>query len=75
MIGNYTDSADTGFDFLCSICFDAHDDGYYVTDVLYTKRPMEYTEPAQANMVKRRQTCVSLKVTTVAALMPAMSSA
>lgn len=44
MIGNYTDSADTGFDFLCSICFDAHDDGYYVTDVLYTKRPMEYTE-------------------------------
>lgn len=58
MIGNYTDSADTGFDFLCSICFDAHDDGYYVTDVLYTKRPMEYTEPAQANMVKRNQTDV-----------------
>lgn len=56
MIGNYTDSADTGFDF-CSICFDAHDDGYYVTDVLYTKRPMEYTEPA-ANMVKRNQTDV-----------------
>jgi len=56
MIGNYTDSADTGFDFLCSICFDAHDDGYYVTDVLYTKRPMEFTEPAQANMLKRNQT-------------------
>lgn len=56
MIGNYTDSADTGFDFLCSICFDAHDDGYYVTDVLYTKRPMEYTEPAQANMLKRNGT-------------------
>lgn len=56
MIGNYTDSADTGFDFLCSICFDAYDDGYYVTDVLYTKRPMEFTEPAQANMLKRNQT-------------------
>ncbi len=56
MIGNYTDSADTGFDFLCSICFDAHDDGYYVTDVLYTKRAMEYTEPAQANMLKRNST-------------------
>lgn len=56
MIGNYTDSADTGFDFLCSICFDAHDDGYYVTDVLYTKRPMEFTEPAQANMLKRNGT-------------------
>ena len=56
MIGNYTDSADTGFDFLCSICFDVHEDGYYVTDVLYTKRPMEYTEPAQANMLKRNST-------------------
>lgn len=56
IIGNYTDSADTGFDFLCSICFDAHDDGIYVTDVLYTKRPMEYTEPALANMLKRNQT-------------------
>ena len=56
MLGNYTDSADTGFDFLCSICFDAHDDGYYVTDVLYTKRPMEFTEPAQANMLKRNKT-------------------
>lgn len=56
MIGNYTDSADTGFDFLCSICFDAYDDGYYVTDVLYTNRPMEFTEPAQANMLKRNGT-------------------
>lgn len=56
MLGNYTDSADTGIDFLCSICFDAHDDGYYVTDVLYTKRPMEFTEPAQANMLKRNKT-------------------
>lgn len=58
IIGNYTDSADTGFDFLCSICFDAHDDGIYITDVLFTKRPMEYTEPAQANMLKRNQTDV-----------------
>lgn len=58
MIGNYTDSADTGADFLCSICFDAHDDGYYVTDVLYTKKPMEYTEPTQANMLKRNGTDV-----------------
>lgn len=56
MIGNYTDSADTGFDYLCSICFDAHDDGIYITDVLYTKRPMEFTEPAEANMLKRNQT-------------------
>lgn len=56
MHGNYTDSADTGSDFLCSICFDAHQEGYYVTDVLYTKKPMEYTEQAQAQMVTRNQT-------------------
>ena len=53
--GNYTDTADTGSDFLCSICFDVHEDGYYVTDVLYTKRPMEYTEQAMAQMVTKEE--------------------
>ena len=57
--GNYTDSADTGFDFLCSICFDAHPEGYYVTDVLYTKKPMEYTEPAMANMLAKNETDIA----------------
>lgn len=51
---NYTDSADTGFDWLCSISVDAHPFGYYVTDVLYTKKPMEYTEEALARMVTRQ---------------------
>ena len=46
---NYTDTADTGSDYLCSINYDLPvspaDPHYYVTDVLYTQKPMEYTEP------------------------------
>ncbi|MGM9686568.1 MAG: phage terminase large subunit [Bacteroidaceae bacterium] len=50
---NYTDTADTGSDYLCSVCYLAMKDGYYVTDVLYTKKPMEFTEQATAQMVCR----------------------
>lgn len=53
LVGNYTDSADTGSDWLCSINFIATKSAYYVTDVLYTKKPMEYTEPALAEMLNR----------------------
>ena len=53
---NYTDTADTGSDYLCSICYDELPDGNYVTDVLYTKKPMEYTEQATAQMLAKRQT-------------------
>lgn len=53
---NYTDTADTGSDFLCSICYDALPDANYVTDVLFTKKPMEYTEPALAKMLTINQT-------------------
>lgn len=55
---NYTDTADTGADFLCSICYEEHPDGNYVTDVLYTKKPMEYTEQAMAQMLAKRETKV-----------------
>lgn len=48
---NYTDTADTGGDFLCSICYGMYEDSYYITDVLYTKEPMEITEPATARML------------------------
>ena len=37
---NYTDTADTGADYLCSICYDELPEGNYVTDVLYTKKSM-----------------------------------
>ena len=52
-ICNYTDTADTGADYLCSIDYLAKSDGYYVMDVLYTKKPMEYTEQATAQMICR----------------------
>ncbi len=50
---NYTDTADTGDDFLCSICYGMFGSSYYVLDVLYTKEAMEITEPATAAMLKK----------------------
>jgi len=52
----YVDTADTGDDYLCAICYVEQPEGNYVTDVLYTKKPMEYTEPATAEMLSRQQT-------------------
>lgn len=48
---NYTDTADTGSDYLCSICYGMYENTYYILDVLYTKEPMEVTEPATAQML------------------------
>ena len=46
---NYTDTADTGDDYLCSIDYDLCADGLaYVVDVRYTFEPMEVTEPLVA---------------------------
>ncbi len=53
---NYTDTADTGNDYLCSICYIDAPEGNYVTDVLYTKKPMEYTEPKTAEMLTKNET-------------------
>ena len=48
---NYTDTADEGSDFLCSICYGMYGSTYYILDVLYTSEPMEVTEPATADML------------------------
>jgi len=48
---NYTDTADTGADHLCSICFIDTPEYAYVTDVLFSDEPMEVTEPKQARML------------------------
>ena len=48
---NYTDTADEGSDFLCSICYGMYGESYYILDVLYTKDAMEVTEPATAKML------------------------
>lgn len=51
-IKNYTDTADTGADFLCSICYAEFSSGdMYLLDILYTDKPMEYTEPQTARML------------------------
>lgn len=57
---NYTDTADTGADNLCSICFIDTPEYVYVTDVLFTDAPMEKTEPKTAEMLTRNQTVSAL---------------
>lgn len=56
---NYTDTADTGSDYLCSICYIETEEANYVTDILYTQKPMEYTEPKTAEMLSLNQTEVA----------------
>lgn len=53
---NYTDTADTGADSLCSICFIDTPEYIYVTDILFTEEPMEVTERKQAQMLARNGT-------------------
>lgn len=51
---NYTDTADTGDDYLCSIDYVVDTDGViYVTDVVYSCESMEHTERLVAAMLKR----------------------
>lgn len=57
---NYTDTADTGGDFLCSICYGMHENFYYVLDVEYTKEAMETTEPETAKMLTRNNVGTAL---------------
>lgn len=47
-IDSYTDTADTGEDFLCSIVYAVSDCLAYVLDVIYTQEGMEKTEPMVA---------------------------
>ncbi|MFI3285342.1 MAG: phage terminase large subunit [Rikenellaceae bacterium] len=58
---NYTDTADTGDDYLCSICYatDSSSASIYVTDVVYTREPMEISEPLVANMLLDTSTSLS----------------
>ncbi|MEG1607490.1 MAG: phage terminase large subunit [Mucinivorans sp.] len=54
--GNYTDTADTGNDYLCSVSYVVDDQGViYLTDVVYTLSPMEYTEVQVAQMIERNK--------------------
>lgn len=48
---NYTDTADEGKDYLCSICYGMYENSYYILDIYYTKDSMEVTEPKTAKML------------------------
>lgn len=51
---NYTDTADTGDDYLCSVSYGVDPDGViYVVDVVYSREPMEVTEQLVAQMLVR----------------------
>lgn len=50
---NYTDTADEGDDYLCSIDYQMYNNEYYILDVIYTQEPMEVTEPAVAKMLTK----------------------
>ncbi|MDR2009941.1 MAG: phage terminase large subunit [Bacteroidales bacterium] len=52
-VKNYTDTADTGEDFLCSITYLETEVGNFVLDVLYTQKAMEYTEPKTAEILTK----------------------
>ena len=48
---SYTDTADMGDDYLCSIAYVVDTDGIiYITDVVYSREPMELTERLVASM-------------------------
>ena len=50
-VKNYTDTADTGTDYLCSITYVETDIGNYILDVYYTDKPMEVTESETARRI------------------------
>lgn len=59
--GNYTDTADTGNDYLCSVCYNTCEDGnIYITDLIYTRKSMEITEPMVAKMLIDNKTEASV---------------
>ena len=58
--GNYTDTADMGDDYLCSICYAVDSDGViYVTDVVYSREPMEVTEKLVSQMLNSSNTRIA----------------
>jgi predicted phage terminase large subunit-like protein len=50
---NYTDTADTGDNYLCSINYIETEIGNYILDILYTQKPMDFTEPKTAEMITK----------------------
>lgn len=55
---NYTDTADTGSDYLCSISYIKKGSLYYVLDLYYTQDRNEITEPGLSQMLLKSSTNV-----------------
>jgi predicted phage terminase large subunit-like protein len=57
---NYTDTADMGDDYLCSVCYSVGlDELVYVTDVVWSPERMEVTEGLVAEMLVRNDTRIA----------------
>lgn len=56
----YIDTADSGSDYLCAIVYDETEDANYIVDVLFTQKPMTYTETATAELITKHdvKTCI-----------------
>lgn len=55
---NYTDTADTGDDYLCSICYSVDaENRIYLTDMVYSRERMEVTERLVAEMLRDAADC------------------
>lgn len=52
-IMNYTDTADEGKDYLCSIDYLMYMNDYYILNVIYSQEAMEITEPMVAEMLTK----------------------
>lgn len=57
---NYTDTADDGGDYLCSISAGIYQGEGYVLDVIYTQEGMEITEPLTAEFMVRNKVNAAL---------------
>ena len=51
VIFDYTDTADTGEDFLASVVYGVYENEAYIFDLVFTDEPMETTEPAVAKLL------------------------
>lgn len=56
---NFTDTADTGTDFLCSINGVSNDREFFITDLVFSDEAMEKTEPAVADLLNSEEISVS----------------
>jgi len=54
-IYSYCDSADQGNDYLCNIIWGEYQKEAYVLDIIYTKEPMEITEPVVAQALHKHK--------------------